>query len=276
MINQFQREQQILDNAYKYINDNRHGAPPDIRMFETITEEYDTLLKQMKQVLKISDKASIGLLHDKKTKQEQIIELENELLQNRISIMLSQIQPHFIYNSLSAIKGLCLIDPELASKTIDEFSDYLRVNLDSLSINKPVAFERELSHVKTYLSLEKKRFGDKINIVYDIKVCDFLIPALTLQPIVENAVRHGITKREEGGTLTILTSITKSEVIVTVIDDGVGFESDKLEESDRIYVGIKNVRKRLFAMCDGTLKIDSKPGTGTTAVISIPKEGNMI
>jgi len=275
MDGQFQREQQILDNAFRYINGLRNGLPIDHAMFELLTEEYDQLLKHMRQVLRISDKASIGLLHDKKSKQEQIVELENELLQSQISIMLSQIQPHFIYNSLNAIKGLCLIDPEMACETIDEFSNYLRGNLDSLSINKPVIFERELRHVKLYLSLEKKRFEDKINVVYDIGVDNFLIPALALQPIVENAVRHGVTKREEGGTVIIRTEETDTDVIISVIDNGIGFKSSGSETDERIHVGIANVEKRLMAMCNGRLSIDSEYGVGTNAIITIPKEGNI-
>ena len=276
MNEQFQREQQILERTFKHLNDVRDGLPFDINVLETITKEYDNLLKQMQQVLKISDKASIGLLNEKNIQQEQIIELENELLQSKISIMLSQIQPHFIYNSLNAIKGLCLIDPGLARETIEEFSRYLRVNLDSLSINKPVDFEREFQHVTTYLSLEKKRFNDKLNILYYIDVKNFLIPALTLQPIVENAVRHGVTKREFGGTVTIKTEDTGSDVVISVIDDGVGFDTASMENNDRINVGISNVKKRLLTMCHGTLSIHSIPDTGTTAIIKIPKEGNMI
>ena len=273
MEGQFHREQQILDNAYRYINGLRNGLPIDNSIFEMLTEEYDILLKQMKQIIRISDKASLGLLNDKRSKQELITELENELLQSQISIMLSQIQPHFIYNSLNAIKGLCHIDPEAASETIDEFSDYLRGNLDSLMISKPVTFERELRHIKLYLSLEKKRFGDKLKIVYDIGTDNFQIPALSLQPVVENAVRHGVTKREEGGTVTIKTEDTETDVIITVIDDGIGFDSGKPERDERIHVGLANVKKRLSAMCGGSLCINSKPGFGTKVVIILPKEG---
>jgi len=197
-------------------------------------------------------------------------EKELQLTQSRIAIMLSQIQPHFLYNSLTAIRELCLIDPKKAYETVDEFSTYLRGNLDSLSFKKPIPFEKELSHVKTYLSLEKKRFGDNLNIIYDINASLFLIPSLTLQPIVENAVRHGVTKREDGGTVTITTEETEAEAIITVTDDGIGFDPTLQKNMDR--VGIANVRSRLSTMCDGILKISSEPGVGTTAVIIIIKE----
>ena len=218
---------------------------------------------------------------------------ELELTESRIAIMLSQIQPHFLYNSLVAIKHLCLTDPKLAAETVVEFSDYLRVNLDSLAIKKPITFEQELRHVANYLSIEKKRFGDKLNVVYDIRVKDFTLPALALQLIVENAVRYGVTKKEQGGTVTIRTEESEhlpdehsqgskkpgdhkpgGYVVISVSDDGEGFHlSNRIIKSDneRSHVGLENVRNRLSIMCGGTLEIKSKLGIGTTAIMTIPK-----
>jgi len=196
---------------------------------------------------------------------------ELELTQGRISVMLSQIRPHFLYNSLSAIRELCLIDPQVASQTVDEFAMYLRGNLDSLSITKPIPLDRELEHVETYLALEKKRFGDKLHIVHDITARDFLLPALTLQPLVENAVRHGVTKRTMGGTVTISTVETETDYVAVVSDNGIGFDPRETIQDGRNHVGIDNIRSRLASMCGGTLTIQSEPGIGTTAVIAIPK-----
>ena len=198
-------------------------------------------------------------------------EKELELAESRIAAMLSQIQPHFLYNSLTVIRHLCRSAPELAEETVVEFSHYLRGNLDSLSIKDPIPFARELAHVETYLALEKKRFADKLNIIYDVRTQDFHIPALSLQTIVENAVHHGITKRERGGMLTIATEETERGHFVTVNDDGVGFDSDEPRQDGRSHVGIENTRNRLALMCGGTLSIHSEIGVGTTAVISIPK-----
>jgi sensor histidine kinase YesM len=268
----FHREQKILDDALKYIGELRSGAAFDCDVFEAFVKEYGTMLKHLRKVLKISDKASVILFNDQKFRQEKITELENELLQNQISLMLSQIRPHFLYNSLVAIQELCLIDPEVASEAVSEFSTYLRGNIDSLSIKNPVPFEKELRHVETYLSLEKRRFGKKLNVVYDISARDFFLPALTLQPVVENAVRHGVTKREEGGTVTIRSEGRETQIVITVIDDGVGFNADgNYGQGDRLHVGIDNVRSRLASMCRGTLSIESKQGTGTTVVITIPR-----
>jgi len=202
--------------------------------------------------------------------ESHISKLETELTDSKIAILLSQIKPHFLYNSLLAIRELCLKDSKLASETVDEFSNYLRGNLDSLSITTPIPFDKELKHVQTYLSLEKKRFEEKLNIIYDISARDFLIPALTLQLLVENAVRHGITKMEEKGTVSIKTEENESVVTITVTDDGIGFNINELNESNR-HIGINNARNRLSAMCGGELLIHSEPGSGTTAVIHIPK-----
>lgn len=196
---------------------------------------------------------------------------ENQLTQSRIAILLSQIQPHFLYNTLTAICGLCDENPKEAKRVTAEFADYLRHNLESLSVGTPTPFLDELKHTKVYLGIEKKRFEDKLNIVYDITVDDFLIPALTVQPLVENAVKHGIRRAKKGGTVTIHTAENADYYEITVEDDGIGFDSGQLQSDDKMHIGIENVRDRLWSMCRGTLTIKSKAGLGTRAVIKIPK-----
>ena len=203
---------------------------------------------------------------------EQIKQNELELANSRISIMISQIRPHFIYNSLVAIKSFCRTDPGLAAETVGEFANYLRHNIDSLSIKEPIIFEKELSHVETYLSIEKKRFGEKLNVIYDISAHNFSLPALTLQPIVENAVCHGITQRRKGGTVTVTAREENEEIVIIVADDGVGFDTGKEPDEDgSIHAGIKNVSSRLAVMVGGKLEIKSEIDKGTVVVITIPK-----
>jgi len=202
--------------------------------------------------------------------QKRIRELEKELTQKQIAIMFSQIKPHFLYNCLSVIQDLCVTDPQAASRTVSEFAKYLRGNLDSISLTGTVPFERELKHVEIYLTLEKKRFEHKLNIVYDIKARNFNLPALTIQPIAENAVRHGVNKLPKGGTVTIATSETETDYLITVTDDGVGFRVRG--DDGKTHVGLENVRSRLASMCGGSLDLRSEPGVGTTAIITIPKE----
>lgn len=201
----------------------------------------------------------------------QAEKLEAELADSRISIMLSQIQPHFLYNSLNSIYYLCDKDPKAARQAISDFSDYLRGNMDSLTRSAPVPFYRELKHLKNYLTLEKLRFDDTLEIVWDIQTEDFMIPALTVQPLVENAVKHGICKSENGGTVTISTRECESCYEVEIRDDGAGFDPNEKPSDGKSHVGIENVRSRLSKMCGADLEITSEKGKGTTAIIRIPK-----
>lgn len=121
--------------------------------------------------------------------------LEKELENSRISLMISQMQPHFLYNVLNTIYHLCGREPETAQEAISTFSDYLRNNMGALEKKELVPFDEELRHIKTYLQLEKIRFGDELAIEYDIEVTNFFLPVLTVQPLVENAVEHGIGKK---------------------------------------------------------------------------------
>jgi len=219
--------------------------------------------------------ASIQIELSQQIKQQEL-ELnkkELELAESRIATMTSQIQPHFIYNALAAIRSMIRVSPKLAAETITEFSDYLRSNIDSLSVTKPVSFENELKHVETYLSIEQKRFRNKLKITYDITERNFYLPQLSIQPIVENAVRHGITSRKEsGGNITISTHKRDDEIIITITDDGAGFDTNQIiNEQGRINVGIQNVRTRLMAMVGGTLEVQSEIGIGTTVTIKIPQ-----
>lgn len=199
---------------------------------------------------------------------------EKELAQQRMDIMLSQIQPHFLYNSLTAIRRLCDHDPQQAKVAITDFSLFLRANMDSLASRAPIPFEQELSHTRHYLALEQQRFQARLQVVYDIRCQDFSLPPLALQPIVENAVRHGVLRREEGGTVTIRTAETAAAYIVVIADDGVGIQPIGAAEG-RSHIGIENVRSRLSVLCGGTLEIKSETGMGTTVTITVPKEEEM-
>ena len=154
-------------------------------------------------------------------------ERERELAERHIDIMLSQIQPHFLYNSLGAIYHLCESNPEAARKAIKKFSEFLRGNMESLKSREPIAFESELNHAANYLYLEQQRFGDKLQVIYQIAIENFLIPPLTLQPLVENAVQHGVLNRRSGGTVIIRTEKTDKCAVVIVADNGVGIEKAK-------------------------------------------------
>ena len=194
-------------------------------------------------------------------------EMQAELEKSKTAIMLSQIQPHFLYNSLGAIRELCRQDPEEARNALGTFITYLRGNMESIQREHTIHFSKELQHISAYLELEKLRFEDDLNIIFDIQETDFFIPSLTIQPLVENAVKHGICGREEGGTLTLHTHREGNEVIVQIKDDGVGFDINDLENKE--HVGLENVKNRLKHIVNGKLKLESKPGVGTIATITI-------
>ena len=196
--------------------------------------------------------------------------VEAELKESRISIMLSQIQPHFIYNTLGTIERMCLKDPEKAFNLVRNFSLYLRGNFSELDSITPIRFTEELKHVEYYVNIEKVRFPD-MNIEYDVETTAFVMPALSVQPLVENAIKHGLMRLETGGTVVIRSYETPTHFCVEVKDDGVGFDTS-LPIDEKKHVGLRNIRGRLKAMVDGDLILESKPGVGTKAVIMIPKE----
>lgn len=210
-------------------------------------------------------------------KSRQTQKIEKELMENRIAVMLSQIQPHFLYNSISCIQELCLIEPEKAYEALSQFAHFLRGNMDSLSSTTPIPFEQELRHVKNYLALEKIRFEDRLSVRYDIAEEGFFIPALTIQPIVENAVRYGISKKKKGGTVMISTRKTGDEIVVIVSDDGVGFDTEQAadKQDGRSHIGMENVKKRLMSQCNGRMEVTSTESEGTTVKIILPERYEM-
>jgi hypothetical protein len=222
---------------------------------------------------KIKDAVN-SMAADIKTYMEGKLKAEHKLNESRISIMLSQIQPHFLYNALAVISRLCDKDPAQAKKATINFSNYLRGNMNLLESAEPIPFENELNHTMSFLNLENAMYGEALNVIYDIQTKYFKLPALTVQPIVENAVKHGIGKKEGGGTVTISTKETEGSYFVIVKDDGVGFEQANIGDDGQQHIGINNVKLRLSAQCGGSLEIESSPGEGTTATIIIPKTGS--
>ena len=196
--------------------------------------------------------------------------LEAELKESRVAIMLSQIQPHFIYNTLGTIERMCLKDPHKANELVRNFSLYLRGNFSELDSVTPIRFAEELKHVEYYVNIEKVRFPD-MNIAYEIEATEFVLPALSVQPLVENAIMHGLMRLETGGTVVIRSYETPTHFCVEVKDDGVGFDRS-LPIDEKKHVGLRNIRGRLKAMVDGELILESKEGVGTKAVIMIPKD----
>ena len=191
----------------------------------------------------------------------------------RVQQMLSQIKPHFLHNALTLIIDLCDTAPQKAKAATVEFSRYLRGNMESIDRAGPIPFVKELEHTKLYLNIEQMRFAGDLQVRYDIACTGFSLPALTVEPLAENAVRHGVREKPDGrGTVVIATRETPDGYEITVTDDGPGFDPDRLPEDGQMHVGIANVRERLRQIVDGSLEYRSAPGEGTTAIIRIPKQ----
>ncbi len=199
---------------------------------------------------------------------------DDSLREQRFQIMMSQIQPHFLYNSLGAIRELCDSDPKAAGDAVAKFSRYLHGNMESLNQSGLIPFEKELEHTKLYLELEKMRFESALQVSYDIACTQFSLPALTLQPIAENAVRHGARgKKQKVGTVAVSSREYADRYEISVADNGPGFDPDAPAPDDgRTHIGIRNVRKRLQHVCGGELRIGSDPEAGSVVTIVIPKK----
>ena len=200
-----------------------------------------------------------------------IIQEQQKSKEAQVRVMMSQIQPHFIYNSLSSISTLISIDPKRAQKSLDDFTEYLRHNLASLTETNLIPFEEELKHIETFISLEKVRFNERLKVVYDINTVNFNVPPLSVEPIVENAIKHGVLKKIEGGTVTFRTYEREDAFVVEVIDDGVGFDINSVKFDSNKHFGINNIKYRLKTMCNGELTITSEIGVGTKSTITFMK-----
>jgi signal transduction histidine kinase len=209
-----------------------------------------------------------------------LIELKksvNNAIHSEMAFLQAQIKPHFLYNALNTIIAFCWTDPEKAAELITELSNYLRSSFDFSNMDKFVHIEKEIEFVQSYLAIEKARFEEKINCQYDVEDINFMIPTLVLQPIVENAVKHGILKKEEGGTIKISIKQSDDSIIIKVEDNGVGISKDKLTSivDDNLKsksVGLKNIIKRLKHIYGYGVEIQSEVKKGTTVSIKIPHE----
>ena len=196
-------------------------------------------------------------------------ELSEKIRETEFTFLNSQIQSHFIYNTLNSIQALCNTNPEKAAALVEDFSFYLRNRLEFNKMPNLINLEDEIEHIKTYINIEQTRFGDNIKCIYDLAVTDIKIPPLSVQPLVENAVKHGVSKQVGGGTIIISTYEDKKNVYIRVKDNGLGFDVEKLKNSKR--VGFNNIKDRLELYLGAKIQLDSKPGVGTVVTITIPK-----
>ncbi len=210
--------------------------------------------------------------------QKRIEELEkklkekDEIIENQnLRLMSQQIRPHFVFNSLLAIKQLCTEDPKKAAESVQHFASYLRANLDAMSIQGTVPFKKELDNIKEYVALEQADPASRFRIEYDIKFSDFMLPLLSVQPIVENAIRHGIPSKNSNGFISVSTSLEDNNAVIVVADNGNGYVSETRQQGEHRSIGVQNVRERLKIICGGSLSI-ANTGHGTIVRITVPLE----
>lgn len=161
--------------------------------------------------------------------------ISERLQESQLELMMGQIQPHFIFNTISSIRTLVKIDPDVAYKMLYDFSNYLRANVDNVTNLSGIKFASEVEHIKSYVNIEKVRFGDRLNVEYDITVTDFTVPPLSIQPLVENAIKHGVFKKPEGGTVSLKSYEDGDNYVVKISDDGVGFSKEAAAQIFSIY-----------------------------------------
>ena len=202
---------------------------------------------------------------------EQDLCQQREIAQQRASIMVLQMRPHFIYNTMTSIYCLCSQDPEKAQQVVMDFTTYLRKNFTAVASAAPIPFSSELEHTRAYLAVEQAQYSKSLTIEYDTPHTFFRVPPLTLQPIVENAVKHGRDPNAGPLHISIRTRKTDTGSEITVSDNGCGY--DPADDSEP-HIALKNIRQRLELMCGGSLSITPNDGGGTTVTVTIPDSVN--
>ena len=199
---------------------------------------------------------------------EQYLGQQREIANQKANIMVLQMRPHFIYNAMMSIYYLCAKDSKKAQQVTLDFTTYLRKNFTAIASEDTISFSDELEHTRAYLAIEQVQFGDDLLVEYDISHENFRLPPITLQPIVENAVKHGMDPENAPLYIKISTCETKFGSEIVVEDDGTGFSfsNDDFEP----HTALANIKKRLEIMCGGKMTIRPRAGGGTVVTVSIP------
>lgn len=215
----------------------------------------------------------VGKNHNMKRRisdlETQLAEKESAYDEQRLRLMQNQIRPHFIFNMLLAIKQLCVENPKMAADSLQHFSRYLRMNLEAMSQETLVPFSRELECIREYVALELADPASNFQMNYEIEYEDFSLPMLAVQPMVENAIRHGIASKRDEGVITLKTYLEDDQVNILIKDNGTGYGSETRQQAEHRSIGVKNSKERLRLLCNGELSVIST-GSGTIVRIQIP------
>ena len=201
----------------------------------------------------------------------QYLRQQRDIAHQRASIMVLQMRPHFIYNTMMSIYYLCKQNPDLAQQVTLDFTTYLRKNFTAIASEDLIPFSEELEHTRAYLAVEQAQFDDMLVVDYDITVTGFRLPPLTLQPIVENAVKHGMDQDSEPLHVFIKTDRTGTDSVISVENTGADF--DPRDDSEP-HIALNNIRQRLEMMCGGSMTIKPRAGSGTVVTVTIPESGH--
>lgn len=191
----------------------------------------------------------------------------------------AQIKPHFLYNALNIIEALCYIDGRKAGELILDLSTFLQHSFDFRNLQKHIPFDEELEFVKAYVRIEQTRFRDNLNVIYDIDDAEeLMLPPLLIQPLIENAIKHGIRKQGTKGTVSLRVKNMPEHYIIEIADDGIGMTEEKIKEilydnkAQPVGVGVSNIQKRLKMFYNTELIYESKLGVGTLVYVVLPKK----
>src|SRR3954466_5468795 len=205
--------------------------------------------------------------------EHRLQEQEKLLLAAKIEALASQINPHFLFNTLASISSLIRTQPETARMLITKLSGLLRRLMRST--DHFVTLREELESIDEYLDIEVVRFGPQLTVVKEIPAAalDIVVPSMILQPLVENSIKHGLARKVGGGRITITTGVLDGHTIIDVHDDGLGMTEERLEHALGDGIGLSNVNERLQTIYGPPyrLKLTSGPGQGTTVSLEIPE-----
>ena len=201
---------------------------------------------------------------------EQYMRQQREIAHQRASIMVLQMRPHFIFNTMMSIYYLCAQDSKKAQQVTLDFTSYLRKNFSAIASENTIPFANELEHTRAYLAVEQVQFEDGLFVEYDTPHTRFRVPPLTLQPIVENAVKHGMDPDSAPLRICIRTRETDAGHVITVEDNGPGFAQTNMDESEP-HIALANIQQRLEIMCGGKLTVMPREGGGTVVKVILPE-----
>lgn len=220
--------------------------------------------------------AQMGLLYGRVLERERVAaELEAALTRSRLDALRGQLQPHFLFNTLNTVSSLLRDDPDGAERVLARLGDLLRMSLQDGGRDE-VSLDEELAFLERYVDIQRVRFADRLTVVVeaDPAVRRGMVPSLLLQPLVENAIRHGIEPRSGAGTVRVRVARHDEQLVIEVVDDGVGITADGTNghRTDGHGVGLQNTMQRLAQMYGDRQRLEIAPGSagGTVVRISLP------